>query len=213
MKFFIISSNILLDSSRTLSQVCLLVTSLVFTLGCESKISLPDADPATLKEIPNIVPLSTIDHTPSLAQRLYDCTYEFSDIDAGFITLENGYFEKSYELGGATKIIIKLGQQFEISDINNDNQLDAVVTLIADYGGTGTFTYLAVVINKENVLIPTNTICLGDRIGINKIQILANHVVVDIIDRSVDQAAAERPTIIVPRYFKLKENTLTEVVK
>ena len=82
----------------------------------------------------------------------------------GRAQLKDGVFEEPAAPDSATKTKIWLGDLRALGDINGDGAEDALVTLVVDPGGSGTFTYLALVLNENGKARPFAAVLLGDRI-------------------------------------------------
>ncbi len=96
--------------------------------------------------------------------------------------------------------------------MNGDGVEDAAVTLVVDRGGSGTFTYLALVINEKGTAKP---VCfyyvLGDRIIVTCLAIESSSVVVTMLTRKPDESISAEPTREVRHAFKLRGDKLVEV--
>ena len=90
-------------------------------------------------------------------------------------------------------------------------QEDAAVTLVVDPGGSGTFTYLALVINEKGTAKPIASILLGDRIVLKSLAIQQCNVVVTMLKRKPNEPMGIEPKIEVTRTFKLQSDKLVEV--
>ena len=112
--------------------------------------------------------------------------------------------------GSATKTRISLGEEQAAGDLNGDGAKDAAVTLVADPGGSGTFTYLAAVINQEGVARPIASVFLGDRIVVKSLAIQSGEIVVTLLTRKPDEPMAAEPTVEVTRKFRLQGDELVE---
>ena len=100
----------------------------------------------------------------SILQSLPDLEYPIEMASTGKAQLQYGKFEEAAAPGSATMTKISLGKEQVPGDLDGDGDLDAAVTLVADPGGSGTFTYLAAVRNQNGTAQPIGSIFLGDRI-------------------------------------------------
>lgn len=130
-------------------------------------------------------------------------------IEGQSITLVNGSAERSIVPGSATKLLTKLSDQQAVGDVNGDGKPDVAVVLIQDPGGSGTFYYLAAVLNdstgKGN---STNVDLLGDRIAVEKLSIDKGDIVVDYLTRRSDDPLATPPSVKTTKRFSIKEGKL-----
>jgi heat shock protein HslJ len=69
-------------------------------------------------------------------------------------------------------------------DLNSDGIDDAAVVLIESSGGSGTFSYVATVLNQENQPVNEATLLLGDRVSIKSIAIQDGHILVEFIEQN-----------------------------
>ena len=129
----------------------------------------------------------------------------------GKAQLKDGVFEESIAPGSASKIKVLLGKEQSFGDVNGDGAEDAAVTLVVDSGGSGTFTYLALVINENGTAKPVSSILLGDRIVVKSLAIQAGNVVVTMFTRKPTESMSMEPKIEVTRKFKLQSAKLIEV--
>src|SRR5438034_4426530 len=63
--------------------------------------------------------------------------------------LKDGLFQEPAAPGSPTMSKIQLGTPEAFGDLNTDGAEDAAVLLVAQPGGSGTFTYLALVLNDK----------------------------------------------------------------
>jgi heat shock protein HslJ len=147
----------------------------------------------------------------SISLALPDVEYPIEVVSTGKAQLKNGVFEEPATPGSATKNRIELTKDVVLGDLNGDGLEDAVVTLVADPGGSGTFTYLAFVINDNGVAKPTASILLGDRIIVKSISLESGEVVVTILTRKPDEPMTSKPTQEEKRTFILQGDQVEEV--
>ena len=137
--------------------------------------------------------------------------YLIEDIGSGKVSLKNGTFEEPTAPGSATTTKVQLGEEQAFGDVNGDGIDDAAVLLVADPGGSGTFTYLAIVINENGNAKPIASVFLGDRIIIKSLATDSGNVVVKLLDRKPDEPMSAEPTQEVTRTFKLVGDKIVEV--
>jgi heat shock protein HslJ len=156
-------------------------------------------------------PTQTTQTDASISLALPNAEYPIEVSSTGKAQLKNGVFEEPSAPDSATKNRVELNKDIVLGDLNGDGLDDAVVTLVADPGGSGTFTYLAFVINENGVAKPTTSILLGDRIIVKSITNQSGEVVVTILTRKPDEPMTSKPTQEVKRTFKLQGDQLEEV--
>lgn len=124
------------------------------------------------------------------------------------IRLQNGYFEATTAPGSASKIKASIISKPVYEDIDKDGDKDAVMFIVLEPGGSGTFYYVAAALKTEGGFYGTTAVLLGDRIKpINLI--VRNHMVVAIFaDRSPSQPMATKPSIEKTNYIIFYEDQL-----
>jgi hypothetical protein len=145
-----------------------------------------------------------------MIQALPNAEYPIDVASSGKAQLKNGDFEETAVPGSATKTRISLGEEQATGDLNGDDAQDASVTLVANPGGSGTFTYLAAVINRNGAADPIATVFLGDRIIVKSIAIESGKILVTLLTRKPDEPMAAKPTVEVKRVFKLQGESFVE---
>lgn len=147
----------------------------------------------------------------SILRALPNAEYSVDNISTGKVQLKGGVYEESVAPGSAVKTRIRLGKEQSFGDVNGDGAEDAAVTLVVDPGGSGTFTYLALVINEKGTAKPVSSILLGDRIVVKSMTIQPGNVVVTMLIREPNESMSMEPKIEVTRKFKLQCDKLVEV--
>jgi heat shock protein HslJ len=147
----------------------------------------------------------------SIKPALPNAEYPVDDASTGKAQLKDGVFEESIAPCSAGKIKVLLGKEQSFGDVNGDGAEDAAVTLVVDSGGSGTFTYLALVLNENGTAKPVSSILLGDRIVVKSLAIQAGKVVVTMFIRKPTDSMSMAPKIEVTRKFKLQSAKLIEV--
>jgi hypothetical protein len=87
---------------------------------------------------------------------------------------------------------------------------DAAATLVVDPGGSGTFTYLALVINDKGAARPLAAVLLGDRIIVRSILVQPGGVMATMLLRRPDEPMTARPRTEITRTFELQGGRLVE---
>jgi len=147
----------------------------------------------------------------SIREALPNAEYPIDLASTGKAQLKDGSFEELAAPGSATKTTIRLGKKRAFGDVNGDGTEDVAVTLIADPGGSGTFTYLSLVLNEAGVAKPLPAVLLGDRITIKSMGIHPGKVVVTTLTRKPDEPMSAKPTVEETRIFELQGDELVEV--
>lgn len=92
--------------------------------------------------------------------------------------LQDGLYEEEIAPGSATKLRIQLADIAGFGAIDGDRFPDAAVVLIGSPGGSGTFIYLAAVLNDNGVPNPVAATLLGDRVAVRSVKIEGQKIVV-----------------------------------
>lgn len=121
-------------------------------------------------------------------------------IDGQTVTLKNGSSSMPAAPGSASLVTTSIFGQPASGDLNGDGKADAAVMLVQNTGGSGTFFYIAAVINGG--IEGTNAILLGDRIAPQNIQIEKGRIVVNYATRKSGEPMTAQPSVGVSRYFK-----------
>jgi hypothetical protein len=143
--------------------------------------------------------------TPTFTmQMLGSADYSLDISSTGSITLTNGEYVGPAAPGFATRLTVRLGDTIARGDLNGDGVEDAAVILLADPGGSGTFSYVAAVVNQEGRLHGVASALLGDRIEIRSLTTQGGTIEVTILDRAPGEPMSSPPTIEVTRSYKLR---------
>ena len=146
----------------------------------------------------------------SILEALPNVEYLVELASTGKAQLKDGLFEEEAAPGSATKTKIQLGKIQAIGDVNGDGWEDAVVTLVVDPGGSGTFTYLALVLNQEGKPKPLAAVLLGDRIIVKSLALQNGNVEVTMLTRKPDEPMSTEPTVELKRIYSLQGDQLVE---
>lgn len=125
-------------------------------------------------------------------QALANLEIKTDAVSSGVAKLQDGYFEQPAAPGSASKTKIQITRK-AFGDLNADGAEDAAVILATDSGGSGTFYYLAAVINSEGAAEHVGTEFLGDRVEIESVNISAGSISVSFLSHATGQPMAESP--------------------
>ena len=117
-------------------------------------------------------------------EALGNMTYKSEWTQAGTATLENGEYREQAAPGSATETVVRLGDQAVNGELNGEPV--AVVVLITDPGGSGTFYELAVVTEQAGEPVHVASAPLGDRVQLNSVEIDNNQIIVDMVNQGPD---------------------------
>jgi hypothetical protein len=173
-----------------------LLIAIIFVTGCSGNAIQP-------------VETSKADDS-SFADILPNTEYTLESTITGKAPLQDGYYEEPVAQDSAAMTKVELSEQ-AFGDIDQDGFEDAAVTLLVESGGSGTFTYLALVLNEEGIAKPLPAVFLGDRIKVNSITIQSDSITVNLLTRDAGEPMSAEPTIEEIQTFTLVDDQLTQV--
>lgn len=130
----------------------------------------------------------------------------------GWVKLQDGYYSEEREESGMLFIretwiaedIVVYG------DLNSDSKEDAVVIIVSNFGGSGVFVELVVMINDKGNPLYLDSEILGDRIIINSIAVESSEIILDMVIQGPDDPLC-CPTLEKIVRYKISENKLVEI--
>lgn len=125
-------------------------------------------------------------------------------IDGESITLKEGVYQSKSE-GNVTTVA--LDSLLASGDVDGDGKEDKVVSLSADYGGSGTFYYVGVVLSPDTKLT-ADSYFVADRIKIKSATVDNQQIVVNYLDRPANAPMSEDPTVEKEVKLTLKDGKL-----
>ena len=132
-------------------------------------------------------------------------------IEKDWIQLENGHAEWQAAPGSASKVQVAISGKITHGELNYDDNEDAAVFLTYQGGGSGTFYYIGTALVEKGKYLGTNTIWLGDRIGLPTAVVRNGLITVTYLDRRYDESMATAPSLEKTRYFIVNDSTLEEI--
>ena len=148
----------------------ILAILLLVTTACKGEQASP---PVVLTDTPVV---ATSLPLPLTEQALNNLEY-YGIYDQAVKLSAGEYTGPPFVEGGASRPVVSL-QTLAFGDLDQDGIADAVVVLAENSGGSGTFIYLAAVLNENGVPVNTSTILLGDRVKIQSLQVADGQIVV-----------------------------------
>ena len=130
-------------------------------------------------------------------------------IDGRPITLVAGRAEQPAAPGSASKIVTSLGTQRADGDIDGDGRPDSAVALIHQPGGSGTFTYVALLLNLASGPSGTNAVLIGDRITLSALRVDGKTIVVEYLDRRPGEPFTTAPSVATTKRLTLSGGKLS----
>src|SRR5256885_1447788 len=128
-------------------------------------------------------------------------------IEKTSVALANGRAEAPVAPGSAAKAVTTLTQK-AVGDIDGDGRDDVAVILVHEPGGSGSFTYAAVVLNATTGAKATNTVLIGDRVAGQAVRLDGKTVVIDYLDRRAGEAFTVAPSVPTTKRFVIKDGAL-----
>lgn len=133
---------------------------------------------------------------------LPNAEYPVEGLSTPAVRLKGGVFEEPAAPGSASKNRVELGPERAFGDLDGDGDEDAVVVLAVSRGGSGTFLYLASVINEKGAPKASAAVLLGDRVAVTSLAIGAGTLSVGMLVHKPGEPLSAVPTVSVTRSFK-----------
>jgi heat shock protein HslJ len=112
---------------------------------------------------------------------------EYQGIYADPIRLTGGKYEgEPFVEGGASRPTVIFTNVYAFGDLDGDGVDDAVVVLVENSGGSGSFVYLAAVLNRNGSLENVATQFLGDRGQVESLSIAEGEITVNLATHGPD---------------------------
>lgn len=127
------------------------------------------------------------------------------------VRLQNGRAVRPAAPGSATAIRTQVLGAPIYGDIDGDGDTDAVLFLVQDPGGSGTFYYVAAAHKVDGGYRGGAAILIGDRITPHRLDIIHGVVVVDYLERAPGEPMAAEPALARTGYLMLEGDALTLV--
>jgi hypothetical protein len=132
-------------------------------------------------------------------------------IEGELIELTNGESVIEQDASSSEKETSKyFGKELRV-DLNEDGTDDSAFILTKNGGGSGTFYYLVVALNKNNGFVGINGILLGDRIEPVSNEFKNGEIVITYLDRLPSEPMVKKPTNKAVKHFKIMNETLVEI--
>ena len=128
-------------------------------------------------------------------------------IDKSSVALVNGRAEAPAAPGSAAKAVTTLLAK-STGDVDGDGRDDIAVLLVSEPGGSGSFTYVAVLLNPASGAKATNAVLIGDRVAGQAVKLDGKTVVVTFLDRRAGEAFTVTPSVTTTKRFVIKDGAL-----
>jgi heat shock protein HslJ len=138
-------------------------------------------------------------------------TATYSGIEENPVMLSGGRWEgEPYAEGGASRPSVGLVKDFRLhGDLDGDGNDESVVLLWQSSGGSGTYSYVAVMSKKNDVVKNLTTAEIGDRVQVRSGRIEDRQIVLDVVQQGEGDAAC-CATQLASRSWSLANSQLTE---
>ena len=164
---------------------------------------------ATSTPLPTAPPTSSA-YPPLTPDILRNSNYTLPGCD-GTIThtyqLKDGKYQSTADPASADYILISMGDQVALGDLNGDGLEDAAVILGVNCGGTGVFESLIAVLNAGGVTQQIGRDELGDRVQVNSLKIASGQLALDMLEQGPNDPLC-CPTQPVAQTYRLVEDAL-----
>jgi hypothetical protein len=124
------------------------------------------------------------------------------------VTLVAGAAERPTAPGSAARARTRLLGRPVRGDLDGDGDLDAVVRLLQDPGGSGTFTWVAAALREGEGFRGTEAVLLGDRVATRSLRVISGIVAVEVGERRAGEPMAAPPPVRRTRLLTLADGAL-----
>jgi hypothetical protein len=159
----------------------------------EAATAEPESEEATSSEV---------DTSMFTEESLSNMEYELTSIMSGTVQLTDGQYEDT-----ANMITVNWVDTYALGDLNGVGS--AAVILLYSGGGSGTFSILAVVQERDGEQVNVADTMIGDRVTMNSISIADNEIVLDLVTQGPDDAMCCATQRMLAS-FALQDDQLTE---
>lgn len=133
-----------------------------------------------------------------------DATYQ---VEGEPVRLQNGRAARPAAPGAATAIRTQMLGAPTYGDIDGDGDADAVLFLVQDSGGSGTFYYVAAAHKVDGGYRGGAAVLIGDRIILQRLDVIHGVVVVDYLERAPGEPMAAESALARTGYLTLERVT------
>ena len=117
------------------------------------------------------------------------------NLDGQSFALKDGVAEKDSAPGSAAKNTARIVGEPAVGDATGEGEQDAALLIANDPGGSGTFYYAVLAVNRGGAYQATNAVSLGDRIVPKGIDFTDGHFIYNFLDRKSGEAMTEEPSV------------------
>jgi hypothetical protein len=169
-----------------------IVTLVISLIACAGPASPAAPAPAvtattvaTLAPMPTTVvtvaPTATPAPTALTVDALKDAVYQ-GIYEGRTVQLADGKYEgEPFVEGGSSRPTVTFTETYAFGDLNGDGVQDAAVVLVENSGGSGSFLYLAAVVNQSGIPENIATQSLGDRGQVESVTIEGGEITITML--------------------------------
>jgi len=182
-------------------RILLISSLLIWTLAC----SLASIVPLTPTPTAYIFPTNTAIVVPSLTvDQLKNAEYTIIGFDnaSTLYRFKDGVFKRGTDVSSPDYADLRMLDFFPMGDLNQDGVDDAAVMIAENYGGTGVFVSVHVILNDTGQPRHAASYMIDDRPQINALEIRNGEIFLDAIVHGPSDAMC-CPTFPVTRTFRL----------
>lgn len=129
-------------------------------------------------------------------------------IDGHAVKLANGTATEDTGPGSASQITTRYFGNEAYADLDGDGRKDVAFLLTQESGGSGTFFYIVVALNKQGGYVGSNAFLLGDRIAPQTTEIGTDgSIILNYADRAPNEPMSARPSV--GKTLRLKFDAMT----
>lgn len=191
---------------------CLLLTScgrftsdLLTPSDQTQQTSVPVISPPTETETPQ--PVASPTAMPDYVDEIRNAQYQLGLPDSlQIVQLKDGKFEQGAP-GGADFISVNVTDFVARGDLNGDGENEVAALIAENFGGTGTFVFLAIYADVDRKLTFQTSKLIDDRPQINTLSIEDNEIFLDTITHASEDPMC-CPTLKTTRHFRLVDGQL-----
>jgi hypothetical protein len=185
----------------------LAAAALLSALGCRPAQQPPEtAAKADAAQLDAAVPSASPDGSSGASP--LSASYRLAGRD---VALRGGTNDEPAAPGSAARNSTTVWGAPTTADLDGDGDSDAVLILVNDPGGSGTFFYVAAAEKAADVYRGSEARLLGDRIEPQNVTFAAGVVTVDYAERRADEPASASPSVGASRRFSYVDHELREL--
>jgi hypothetical protein len=186
------------DRSNQSRWSWLLLTGATALVGCKQGAPLV----STQTEVPAVEPSPSVTGTSPLSTTYW--------LDGRVVSLMDGTHDEAAAPDSAARNTTVVRGAPVAGDLDQDGDDDAVVILVNEPGGSGTFYYVAVAELDRNRFNGSAAVLIGDRIALQNVAVENGIVTVNLVERAGDSLVAA-PSEAISRRYTYMEDELQEL--